>query len=251
MKNSPFPGMDPFIEGYGWASFHLNFIANAMRNLAPRLPERYTIAAEMGIIAKDLLKGEDRFYRPDISIAEAPAEPSYTTTDVAAINAPTVYASLSNTRQRTLTIRTVDEAELVTAVEVLSPVNKQGTGLAAYRRKRQELIRNEVNLVEIDLLRGGTPPFLAEDWPRGTYRIQAVEAIPDMVGFWAVGLDEVLPTIGVPLLSQDGILPLDLQAVFTDVYRFGLYDRSLQYAIGKLKPSPTAEELPIIERYLS
>ena len=251
MQSSPFPGMDPFIEGYGWASFHLNFIANTMRNLAPRLPDRYTIAAEMGIIAKDLIEGEDRFYRPDISTAETPIKSSYPTTGVAAINPPTVYASLSDTRQRTLTIRTVDDAELVTAVEVLSPVNKQGTGLAAYRRKRDELIHNEVNLVEIDLLRGGTPPFLAQDWPEGTYRIQAVEAIADMVGFWAVSLDEALPTIGVPLLSQDGVLPLDLQAVFTEVYRFGLYDRSLHYTIEKLRPSATARELPIIKRYLS
>ena len=46
---------------------------------------------------------------------------------------------------------------LVTTIEILSPSNKRpGTeGWELYQRKRQTLLLGNVNLVEIDLLRGG------------------------------------------------------------------------------------------------
>ena len=53
-------------------------------------------------------------------------------------------------------------AELVTAIEILSPVNKR-PGHEAHKsclRKRRELLRSEANLMEIDLLRGGERPRL-------------------------------------------------------------------------------------------
>lgn len=251
MQNSPFPGMDPFIEGYGWSSFHLNFISTIMRFLAPKLPEQYTLGAEMNTVARDLLEGTERTYRPDIGIVESDKAGNETPLDTATINPPSVYKPLHDTRQRTLTIRTLDGAELVTAIKVLSLTNKKGTGLTAYREKRAELIRNQVNLVEIDLLRGGIAPYLAEDWPRATYYVQAIKAVPDMVGVWAIGLDERLPTVGVPLLPGDLMLSLDLQEVFTEVYRFGLYGRSLRYAVDRLMPVATEAEKTIVARYLN
>lgn len=246
MKKSPFPGMDPFIEAYNWSSFHLNFIAYAMRNLAPQLPESYTLSAEIGITARDLVQGVEKYYRPDIGITETGIKPPYSGDGTVTIASPKAYVPLGNVKQRTLTIRTVGNNELVAAIEILYPVNKTGAGLTTYRKKRDELIRNQVNLVEIDLLRSGSSPFIAEDWPRGTYRFQAVEAAAGMVGYWSVNLDETLPTIGVPLLPNEQMLALNLQAVFDEVYQFGLYERSLIYDVAKLKPAATQEERAVI-----
>src|SRR5438270_12641200 len=42
--NSPFPGMDPFIEESAlWPDFHDDLIAEIKRSLAAQLPERYFV----------------------------------------------------------------------------------------------------------------------------------------------------------------------------------------------------------------
>lgn len=38
---SPFPGMDPYLEGSLWTTFHFAFGAELIRQLAPRLRPRY------------------------------------------------------------------------------------------------------------------------------------------------------------------------------------------------------------------
>src|SRR6266480_2219460 len=38
---SPFPGMDPYLEGTYWMTFHTQMIAEIARQLAPKLRPRY------------------------------------------------------------------------------------------------------------------------------------------------------------------------------------------------------------------
>ena len=40
---SPFPGMDPYLEGALWTTFHFAFGAVIVRQLAPRLRPRYLV----------------------------------------------------------------------------------------------------------------------------------------------------------------------------------------------------------------
>ena len=54
-------------------------------------------------------------------------------------------------------IRALPDLELVTAVEVLAPINKWGHGRQVYLDKRDKLHASRVNLVEIDLLLGSAP----------------------------------------------------------------------------------------------
>lgn len=236
--------MDPFIEGYGWPSFHLTFLARTLEQLVVQLPEKYLISAEIGITANDLISGEEKYYRPDLGIMEVnPAKVNFETTgSTATITPPKAYVPIGDVKQRTLTIRTAGEEELITAIELLSPANKRSIGLDKYRKKREELIRNEVHLVELDLLRGGTAPVLAEDWPAETYRFQSIDAVENMVAFWSVRLDEALPSIPVPLLPGDNPLVLNLQDVFEKVYQFSTYSRSLSYDLDKLSPPATDAE---------
>ncbi len=244
--------MDPFIEGYGWPSFHLTFLARTLEHLVVQLPENYLISAEIGITANDLISGKEKFYRPDLGIMETDPKKDYfeTTGGTATVTPPKAYVPIGDVKQRTLTIRTAGSEELVTAIELLSPVNKRSMGLKKYREKREELIRNEVHLVELDLLRGGTPPVLAEDWPAETYRFQSVDAVENMIAFWSVRLDEALPSIPVPLLPGDNPLVLDLQEVFEKVYQFSTYSRSLVYKTDKLVPPATTEEKEMLNAIL-
>lgn len=251
MQSSPFPGMDPFIEAHEWPPFHLRFIASLDRYLSVRLPEGYALAPETGITARDLITGEDTSFRPDIGIQEVPVrEAPAGMTDTATLTPPSAVGLLAEPRQRTLTIRTVDRAELILAIEVLTPANKGGYGLAEYIERRRELLRHRVHIIEIDLLRGGTPPYTDPSWPEKTYHIQVLEGGSEAVSYWAVGMDEVLPTIGVPLLPRDGVLALNLQEVFTETYRYGLYRRTLRYDVKRLRPPATEGEREVMGRYL-
>jgi Protein of unknown function (DUF4058) len=40
---SPFPGMDPYLEGSLWTTFHFSLAAEIVRQLSPKVPPRYLV----------------------------------------------------------------------------------------------------------------------------------------------------------------------------------------------------------------
>ena len=68
-------------------------------------------------------------------------------------------------------IRVAGAETLVTSIEILSPANKQRTHNAHidYLRKRRELLRSAVHIIEIDLLRAGLCPPLDTPVPKAPY----------------------------------------------------------------------------------
>src|SRR5207247_6648331 len=70
------------------------------------------------------------------------------------------------------------EQRLVTSIEVLSPSNKRPRtpGYELYLRKRQSLLLGDANLVEIDLLRGGSRMPMLDPWPDSPYTMLAARA---------------------------------------------------------------------------
>jgi hypothetical protein len=177
---SPFPGMDPYLEQPElWSDFH--------GNLAPEIQARLN-----GII-----------------------QPQY-------------FARLTPyvTCEELLTLHRIEVCEvamqqLVTVIEILSPVNKR-PGHDAYvddRRKRRDLLRSAVHLLEIDLLRGGErPPLQSPVQPAPYYVVLARADQRPNVDVWPVQLTDSLPLVPVPLLEPDPDAPLDLQAAFTAIY---------------------------------
>lgn len=73
---SPFPGMDPYLEGALWSTFHFTFGAELLRQLAPRLRPRYlALPVERLVLdeVSDLSVVTTTIY-PDVSIL--PTRPS-------------------------------------------------------------------------------------------------------------------------------------------------------------------------------
>ena len=72
---SPFPGMDPYLEGPSWMSFHGQFIAEIARQLAPRLRPKYVALMDERIVwdspQYDVQIG-DVERRPDVAVMELP-----------------------------------------------------------------------------------------------------------------------------------------------------------------------------------
>ncbi len=69
----------------------------------------------------------------------------------------TIELALTETiKQGYLEVRRVGNGEVVTAIEILSPINRNAAeGRIKYEKKRQLILSSYTNFVEIDLLRQG------------------------------------------------------------------------------------------------
>ncbi len=227
---SPYPGMGPYLEGAEWSSFHFGFTAEIVRQLAPQLTSRYlvrpthrfitSVQEDVAVVARDIY--------PDVSVYRAEAATGTLAVSAAPLLLTTVLTEQEP--QYTVEIRDAATRALVTAIEVLSPVNKRGAGYQAYLDKRTRLLYSAAHLLEIDLLRQGQRVPMHEPLPDAPYFIflSRAERRP-LVEAWPLTLDDVLPTVPVPLLAGDADVPLDLQAVFVAVYEQLRYELSIGY----------------------
>jgi hypothetical protein len=151
--------MDPYLEAPSlWPDVHHRLITAMCDQIQAQLGPQYTAIIMPYVAFESIDIAPVRLAVPDIAIVDrdAPSTAAHSVvvappplTGTAAMEVPTRYARIE--------IRTVDGETLVTAIELLSPVNKRPgvDGADAYERKRQELFRSEAHLLEIDLLRGG------------------------------------------------------------------------------------------------
>jgi hypothetical protein len=147
-----------------------------------------------------------------------------------------------------------DNEVLVTAIEILSPVNKQPghDAHADYLRKRRELLRSNVHLIEIDLLRGGERPPLEAPVPPAPYYITLSRAQRrPFVAVWPIPLNGRLPTLPVPLTAPDPDVLLKLNDIVATVYERGGYDVQIDYHQPMPPPELWPEEVDWVERLLA
>jgi hypothetical protein len=248
---SPFPGMDPYIEACGlWADFHNHLIEQIAWQLADVAPERYVVRT-----------GE----RSYLVLIDSEVKASYPSQDVrfmvpcggkkggTALAEPDIQAKphvlraflTEEYREKFVEIYETDpEMRLVTSIEVLSPSNKRpGTeGWDLYQRKRQSILLGNVNLVEMDLLRGGQRMPMFDPWPSSPYTLTVARARkPHACLVWEAHFQQSLPAIPVPLSKPDPDIPLSLQPLIDTIYRRFRYEQSIHYTI-ELTPPLSAEE---------
>jgi hypothetical protein len=140
----------------------------------------------------------------------------------------------------------------VTSVEVLSPSNKRpGTeGWDLYLRKRQSLLLGGVNLLEIDLLRGGQRMPMLDPWPDSPYTLLVARAKKaQLCRVWPTYFNRPLPPIPVPLAKPDPDVPLDLQPMIEAIYQRSRYERSIDYR-KPLAPPLRPEEAAWLKKQL-
>ena len=204
---SPFPGMNPYLEDADdWEDFHLRFIAHAADALSPQTNEHYRIKAETRLILHELSADE--------------RTPFAATETGIAIALPAV----ETVKERFLQIIDRRSRKVVTVIEVLSPTNKRpGPDRDAYLAKRNTLTRTGVNLVELDLRRGGRRPAPPEIPPCDYAFLVARAADRTIAEVWTVGLREPLPRLPIPLSEPDADLVLDVKAVLEHTYDQACY----------------------------
>jgi Protein of unknown function (DUF4058) len=155
---SPFPGMDPYLEGSLWTSVHSQLASVFVRQLNPQIRPRY-IALPTRRFVRDHPEGEGLMIEeniPDVSVHWQQPAPSGIRT-IGALVPPLRMATVMRTPvpHITVQIRDVERRHLVAAIDILSPTNKRRGGRRESLRRRDRFLGSDVHLLEIDLLRRG------------------------------------------------------------------------------------------------
>ncbi len=243
---SPFPGMDPYLEGYIWPDVH-NELASAIRELlVPCLAPKYVARLAPYTVVDVTPESEVGITYPDLAVLTRKnklEEPAVAYKRDGSISPPDVNIPSNFTvpvRIPVIEIRDVARNQLITAIEILSPVNKKKPGLDTYREKRVDLHRAGVHLMEIDLLRRGTRPFLHTMMPQKHYIVTLIRADSRNTEVWAFDVQDSLPVLPVPLIAPDPDVPLDLKLALDIIYERSMYELSVDY--GKSPPPPEFAE---------
>jgi hypothetical protein len=177
-------------------------------------------------------------YKPDVTIHATESRAAIRETGVAVLERPDVHkysvsvATGEETEEPFLAIEELPGRKLVTVIEILSPTNKKTKDArAAYLKKREDLIRTSVSLVEIDLLRAGEPMPVRKSPPLSDYRILVCGArrSHDAV-LYAFPYTSPIPAIPIPLLPGDPEPELELNGILHALIERARYDLVVDYA---------------------
>lgn len=251
--DSPFPGMDPYLESPAyWQDFHATFVPALREQINAVLPDHYVARIEEEVV---LLQPEaaKRHARPDVLVDRDPLAPSGGGGSlspggaaVAQLAPETLHnvVHLDPHTQTEIRILHLPHREVVTVVEVLSPTNKDGDGRGIYIEKRNRLLHRSINVVELDLLRAGRRIELVEPLPPGHYYalVSRADRRPEcQVYTWTVR--QPLPVIPIPLKAPEPDVKVDLAAAFRTAYQRGRYQRMVPYDAAPPGPGLGAAEV--------
>jgi hypothetical protein len=226
---SPFLGMDPYMEvRAAWAGVHLHLLANLGQQLAPQVRPRYRVHTE-----RYLSVGEEPVkFRPDLrlqKIAEAtgdlrPAAAGITEATLVTENVPYPESDIPPHLEIV-----AESGEVVTVIEVLSPVNKEGE-FNSYLNKRYRLLKAGINLVEIDLLREGQRAPLGVEIAAPYLALVSRAHEYPKTHVWGMGWQDPLPVLPAPLRPDEPDARLQLGMALAQAYAVefeGFVDYSL------------------------
>jgi hypothetical protein len=254
---SPFPGMDPYLEGYLWVDVHNALASKIRQQLAPKIQPGYTVRLEIYLVQDTAPESEIGILYPDVEVLRQTSVPRGTQPteqgNLLVTPAPLTLPLIPPIEVRIVTVEIRDAASntLVTSLEILSPVNKREPGLTPYRQKRQRLYNATVHLVEIDLLRRGTRPFDHPRLPAVPYLVTLTRAQAQAVEVWPIGLQDPLPILPIPLRSPDADVPLDLGSALCEIYDEAFYNLSIDYRQAPPKPTFSQADLAWMDTLLA
>lgn len=246
--------MDPYLEGYLWPDVHQE-LASAIKGLImPEISPKYVARLSLYTVEDTSPEEDVGIMYPDVEVLrkETKVEEAsgvgldYPSSTAAALTPATISLNLAfpvEVRIPVIEIRDRQDNQLITAIEILSPVNKRNPGLEPYRKKRLRLHEAGVHLLEIDLLRRGERPFKHPYLPKSHYMALLTRAGSTKTQVWAFNLDDPLPVLPVPLKAPDPDVPLVLRKALEEVYTRSQYNLSINY-----REDPPPPPLPVKEQ---
>ena len=245
---SPFPGMNPYLEHPElFPGLHHWLIIEIARFLSPQLRPKYRVAVEVRTYETNdensLLVGI-----PDVTVKsrQTATDSKMLNVAVAATVAEPVRVTIPmplTIKEGYLEVREVGTEALITTIEILSPTNKRsGKGRQMYEEKREQVLGSRTNLVEIDLLRrGNSMPFLGNN-VESHYRVLVCRGNKrPYADLYAFNLQNVIPSLPLPLCSGDTEPVIDLQVLLNEIYDISGYDLVVDYNKEAVPPLSEAD----------
>jgi hypothetical protein len=259
---SPFPGMDPFLESPDhFSDFHHSFIERLRDAIQPQITPKYYASTQTR--AWLAIAERERPIIPDVDIRlKNPSLPRVTrklagrggTAMVIQVPEPKVVKLPVEEMQETyvsIYARKKGGDQLVSSIEVLSPSNKipGSDSRQLYLNKQQDLLDTTVNLVEIDLLRGGEHTtavpkahLILKVWPFDYHVCLHRSRQRGEFHIYDFCLKDQLPKIPIPLLPSDPDVVVDLQKVFRTSYAAAAFELRIDYRDVLLLTPPLQPE---------
>lgn len=241
--------MDPYLEA-AWSDVHAKLIAFIPEVIAPQLPPGLRIRSEEDLSVESDDPGDPTSLRPDAVVkretwAGGGAGATVATTNVAIMPsgraAQPVRVHLDRDPKpdkRVVILDGKNGNRIITAIEVLSPVNKApGKGNRKYLRKLEMYRSGGVSVVEIDLLRD--PPrdrlevnqFHLPPGSRTAYLAGVCRARePDDWDIFPISIRDSIPGISIPLRPGEPEAVLELQPLIERIYAIGGYFETIDYS---------------------
>lgn len=240
---SPFPGMNPYLEHPEiWPGIHHWLIIEIAKSLSPQLRPKYRAAVEVRI-CKTIREESLLVGIPDLIVKNSQTKTQQPTSNVAVMESTLkpqkVEVPIPETvKQGYLEIREVATKEVVTTIELISPVNKRsGEGRKQYETKRNRVLGSATHLVEIDLLRRGEPLSVYGSNIKTHYRILVSRGdcrpSADLYGF---NVQDAIPLFPIPLKSGDREPLVNLQVLLNNIYDQASYDLEIDYTQEPVPP---------------
>jgi hypothetical protein len=241
---SPFPGMDPYLEDSSlWPDVHHGLISEMQAVLNRQLRPQYHVRVDERVYISEENDPGRKAIIPDLKIIETGFSGRPTTSFLetsAAVAEPLILTTLIEDEIHEARLEVIDTNQqvVVTVIELLSPTNKihGSRGRASYEQKRGEVMNSSSHFVEIDLLREGDHLHTRELLPPAEYYVHVSRKDRRPKGYvWPIRLPQRLPVIGIPLKECDPDAKLDLQEVLATAYERAAYDLQVNY---RAEPTP-------------
>lgn len=260
---NPLPGMNPWLEAH-WGDIHTRLTTYSCDAIQKQLPpDLYARVEEyLSVAGLDDPSHKPRRIAPDVHISEQRGVAKSVAGGLAVeeLTADEPLRVRRRSPPQTLRyIRIVDlkaNRRVVTAIKFINMANKATVaGRRQYLAKQSEFLDAEVNLVEIDLLRGGSWVLTAEQeiYPerlKAPYRICVIRAeSSEEAELYQATFSSPLPTIRIPLRPTDKDVLLPLQTLLNQAYENGRYGSQLDYA-SMPEPALQQEQFDWITQFL-
>lgn len=253
---SPFPGMNPYLENpIFWQEIHHRLITAIADDLAPKLRPNYIVAIDVRLHE---VNDEDSMLVgiPDVTIGRSATVTTNSLKSVAVVEPQTEPITVElpitlTVKQAYLEIRGVKSKEVITAIEILSPVNKRtGEGREKYEKKRQTILSSLTHFIEIDLLRSGQPLPILNNPVETDYRIlvSRAERRP-LADLYAFNLQQPIPKFPLSLRPGDNEPLIDLQELLHGIYDRAGFDLKIDYT-QEVLPSLSEEHTAWVKHLL-
>ncbi len=239
---SPFPGMDPWLEGEA-ISTDLQFLfsvwlSGALNGVLPKGCYSRTFRHEWWDVPRR------RIELAEIVMADRVGVPMPETLPAAG-----GFVQLFNVGVDVWKVAEPEHIKL-TVIEVISRDVRTIASPARvlFEQRQRNDMMNRMNRVEIDLFRFGTPVSPIACTRRGQSPVGDGQSVtvfrgarPSLVKFYPFNYQIALPVVSVPLGSEFGEVELELQPLLDRCYTGGGYDRWLDYS-QPCDPPLTAEQ---------